>query len=366
MTDKLRVGMIGMGLIAALGHVPRLRATGRAEIVAACRRNPAKLAMASEALGIPQTYTDWREMLERAPLDAVVVAAPIGRHAEPTIAALQRGLHVLVEKPLALASRDAHAMADAAGRSGRVLMAAYEPRFGGTWRTVKRLVSDGALGRLRQISLTLQTYRRWKWKPELTPPDHEATMRKLAEDGGVPVSLFDEWGQASHSDRGQVGAGTFVDTAVHQLDLVLWIAQAPPVVVAAFTEAAGMPVECFVNAQARLANGVLLSVTSADAVPGGIFSGSQQIMIVGDDALILRDRDGSLWLKCPGGTEKIEATVAGSDPDADFVSAVLDGAENTCPPDEAAWSVALVEAVYRSAQEGRIVQTGYPMAATDG
>ncbi len=113
MADTLRVGIIGMGLIAALGHVPQLRATGRVEIVAACRRDPTKLAMASDALGIPQTYTDWREMLGRAPLDAVVLTTPVHLHTEPTIAALERGLHVLVEKPMALASRDAQAMVDA-------------------------------------------------------------------------------------------------------------------------------------------------------------------------------------------------------------------------------------------------------------
>jgi predicted dehydrogenase len=245
------------------------------------------------------------------------------------------------------------------------LLTAYGPRFGGIWRTVKRLASGGALGRLRQISLAMQMYRRWKWDPQLTPPGHEATLRSLADGAGVPVSLFDEWGQAWRSETAGMGGGAFADVTVHWLDLALWLAGAPPVQVVAFGETAGMPVDCVVAAQARLANGVLLSVSSADAVPEGVLGGSRQIMIVGDDALIQQDRDGSLWLKRSVGSEKVEVDVAGSDPDADFVRVVLDGAENPAPPRECAWSVALVEAVYRSAQEGRIVQTAYPLAPAD-
>src|SRR5437868_1581044 len=98
---KLRVGIIGLGWYAAGGLVPSLRATGRAEVVAASRRSADRLAMAKRDLGIPATYTDWREMLAKEALDAVVVSTPHDQHAEPTLAALERGLHVLLEKPLA-------------------------------------------------------------------------------------------------------------------------------------------------------------------------------------------------------------------------------------------------------------------------
>ena len=87
--EKLRVGIIGMGFFAANSHVPDLRGTGRAEVVAAARRSADRLAMAKRELDIPATYTDWREMLAQERLDAVVVSTPHDQHVEPTVAALE-------------------------------------------------------------------------------------------------------------------------------------------------------------------------------------------------------------------------------------------------------------------------------------
>ena len=91
--DKLRIGIIGVGL-RALSLTPALRASGRAEVVAICRRNPQRLAMAQKTLGVSDTYTSWQEMLDQAELDAAVVTTPHYLHAEPAMAALERGLHV--------------------------------------------------------------------------------------------------------------------------------------------------------------------------------------------------------------------------------------------------------------------------------
>jgi predicted dehydrogenase len=62
--DTLRVGIIGIGLYATVAHVPQLRATGKAEVVAISRRNRERLSFSQEQLGIANSYTDWREMIE--------------------------------------------------------------------------------------------------------------------------------------------------------------------------------------------------------------------------------------------------------------------------------------------------------------
>ena len=97
-----------------LAHVPDLRKTGRAEVAAIARRNPERLARMQETLQVDRAFTDWRQMLDQADLDAVIVCTPHDAHTEPTLAALARGLHVLVEKPMALRSLDARAMIEAA------------------------------------------------------------------------------------------------------------------------------------------------------------------------------------------------------------------------------------------------------------
>ena len=74
--NKLRIGIIGVGVIALYRHVPKLREDDRVELVAVSRRNSEKLSQIQRARKVPEAYTDWHEMLEKARLDAVVIAAP--------------------------------------------------------------------------------------------------------------------------------------------------------------------------------------------------------------------------------------------------------------------------------------------------
>jgi predicted dinucleotide-utilizing enzyme len=104
---RLRVGVIGVGMIALVRNIPALRQTGKAEIVAICRRDAEALRRIQDWLQVPHAYTDWRQMLEEVELDAVLVCTPHDLHYEQSMAALQRGLHVLVEKPMALAASEA-------------------------------------------------------------------------------------------------------------------------------------------------------------------------------------------------------------------------------------------------------------------
>src|SRR5262245_20432338 len=157
---KLRVGIIGAGLFALWFHSPQLRATERIELAAICRRSTKHLAIAQEALGVADTFTDWRDMLDNADLDAVVVSQAHHYHVEPTLGALERGLHVLVDKPMALRGRDAWAMVAAAERAERVLMVCYSSRADGQWQSLKRQLDAGIIGQLRQINCSVTTYRR--------------------------------------------------------------------------------------------------------------------------------------------------------------------------------------------------------------
>jgi predicted dehydrogenase len=240
-TEKLRVGIIGIGSIALMTHIPKLLGTGKVELVAACRRDAAKLSVIQKALGIPVVYTDWREMLEKSPLDAVVVATPHHVRVEPTLESLRRGLHVLVEKPMALTHQDAMVMADAAGQAGRVLMVGYGSRFAGIWRTAKHRIASGELGTIRQINVAVNFYRRWIWESDSMPDDVAALGRKVMQALGLPPDFGDGWGHDWHQDPKQAGGGGFANNGNHTVDLALWLAGAPPVDVVAFTENAGLP-----------------------------------------------------------------------------------------------------------------------------
>ena len=185
--DRLKVGIIGGGMAVAISHGPDVRDNERLVLSAICRRNAKKLEMIKEALGARETFTDWREMLRTCDLDAVIVATPHNLHAAPTIAALERGLHVLVEKPLAIRGDEANAMVAAATKAKRVLMVGYDDRFKGQWRTAKEALQSGAIGQVRQVSVQIVEFRRFYWEEKIMPQPMREVVIKLSS---MPDSFF--------------------------------------------------------------------------------------------------------------------------------------------------------------------------------
>jgi predicted dehydrogenase len=354
--EKLRVGIIGMGLFAAYEYVPGFQKLDQVELTAISRRDAERLAIAQSTYAIPYAYTDWREMLDKASLDAVVVCTPHHLHTAPTVAALERGLHVVVEKPMTLSSQDARRMAQAAAKAGRILMIGYPNQLNGLWRTVKELIATNTLGQIRQINRSISHYRRWFWDPEQIPPDVQTIFKDLADMTGLPEAFFADWGHAWHHLPAEMGGGSFADLGTHHLDLMLWLAGAPVVEVMAMTEKAGMPVDCFINVQARLANGVLFSMTSADAVPQPLLHERALLMIVGDEGVLTQTANQEIWLYRDGEHKQVEAKYETRTKAETFVAAILAGDEDYPHADEGVHVVDMMEAIYRSAAENRLVR----------
>jgi predicted dehydrogenase len=325
---KLRIGIIGIGGFALLSHVPNLKKTGKVEIVAICRRDAEALAQTKAYLGVPEAYTDWRAMLGQSDLDAVLVITPHHLHCEQTMAALERGLHVLVQKPMALTSEDAWKMVDAAERAGRVLTVAYGARGSPASRAAKHALAEGAIGPVRQINVAVSYHRRWLWETEGGHAQIPEAFTKMAlgllEKTDIPESLYPDWGEEGHwrRDPAQHGGGAFINMGIHSVDMALWLAGAPPAAVAAFQESTGLPVECYLNVQARLTNGVLLSMTSADMPVG-----SNRWTIYGDQGILTIDGP-EVWLHRAGEREEVTPEGPRISPDEAFVATVTEGAPN--------------------------------------
>jgi len=349
----LRVGVIGIGLYAASTHVPQLRATGKAEVVAISRRSPERLAMAKDQLQVAAAYTNWREMLDQEQLDAVVVSTANHMHVEPTLAALAKGLHVMVEKPLALTSKDAWAMVDAARTAQKILMVGYGSRLEGIWQKVKNMIASGELGQLRQVSLALCAYRRWKWENTQIPDDVQQLFTQYS---GMPEAFFVDWGLRQQDEPTDMGGSSFVDLGTHAIDRLLWLAGAPPSEVMAFAEKAGTPFESFINVQARLANGVLFSLSWADAVPRDLLNSDEQLMMVGDAGVLMQDMNGTIWLNHNGERTQVEDDLPTRTVADAFVAAILDNDPAYPQAHEAAYAVDFIEAVARSIAERRVVR----------
>ena len=147
-----RIGIIGCGW-AGTRHAEAILSESlrkRAHLVAIADVQEEVLASAGPKWGVPEDgrYLDYGQMLEGAVLDAVSVCLPHHLHAPASIAALEAGLHVLVEKPIAITLEQVDAMASAAERQGKTLMVAESVRFNPVHQEAARLVQEGKIGEL--------------------------------------------------------------------------------------------------------------------------------------------------------------------------------------------------------------------------
>jgi len=197
---KLRVGLIGTGMICNIAHVPAWKALpDEVEIVAAADVVASHARGTAEAHGIPYWTDDPQRMLDTQELDVVSVCTPNVYHKPWTLAALRAGAHVLCEKPVAPGYQDAAEMFAAAEQAGRLLLVGQSLRFRSENQAAKSLVEMGLLGDAYYAEA--------------------GAMRRR----GVP-----QWG-LFHIKAHSAG-GPIYDIGVHALDLVLWLIGNPRVV----------------------------------------------------------------------------------------------------------------------------------------
>jgi predicted dehydrogenase len=143
---KLRAGVIGLGSMG-VNHARIYAAMEGVELAAVADTSPERLAAATVAT----SYNDYRRMLAEDRLDVVSVCVPTLLHHEVALAAIERGVALLVEKPIAATSEEGREMARAAREAGVPLMVGHVERFNPAVREVKRLLAAGRLGRVFQV-----------------------------------------------------------------------------------------------------------------------------------------------------------------------------------------------------------------------
>lgn len=147
--DKLRVGVVGCGTIA-LAHLPYIQKAG-GELVALADFSIRQSSELADRFGVQRVYRAAEEMFEREQLDVVHVLTPPKSHASVAVAALNRGIATLVEKPMALDLREVVAMAAAAKHSGALLTVDHNRLFDPPMLEARRLWESGELGELVAI-----------------------------------------------------------------------------------------------------------------------------------------------------------------------------------------------------------------------
>ena len=173
----VRVGCIGVG---GEGRLLVEQTDPRyAQVVALCDINPAQLQKAQESLqktgrpAVPQ-YSDWKEMIQKEKLEAVILAPPLFMHAELAVGCLDAGLHVLCEKMMAFDDTSCRRMVEAQRRSGKVLEIGHQRYYNPIYQAAyEGIVKAGTLGELYHARLVWHRNGNWRRKAELPSPDYD-------------------------------------------------------------------------------------------------------------------------------------------------------------------------------------------------
>ncbi len=335
--------IVGTGTIAAF-HARAIAGTPGAALRAVHNRSAAKAREFAAQFGC-DAVDDLDVLLKRPDIDAVCVTVPSGSHGEVAIRALDAGKHVLCEKPLEITTERIDLMTAAARRSGRILAAVFQSRLGAGAQRLKKAVEEGRFGRLAICS----AYVKW-WRD----PSYYLTSSwkgTLALDGG----------------------GAVMNQAIHALNLLQFLVGMPARVGARVgTLVHSMEMEDTAVAWLEFSSGALGSIEAATSC----FPGSRmRIELAGEKGSATLEEDRIVrWEFADQRPEDEVARAASasiigggsSDPKAiggeghrllvaDLVEAIRLGRPPLINSAEARNAVAIIQAIYRSAQSGAAV-----------
>lgn len=344
---SVRLAMVGAGWWATTVHLPAMARNTEIELVAVCDPSAGRAQRAASRFDAPRSYDDLTALLrqetEGGGLNGVVVATPHNTHHGIVAAALQAGVHVLVEKPMTTSADDAWDLVDLAEERRRHLVVGLTYQFAPTARRVQQAVRE-QIGQLACVNAEFSsgTYRLFA-----TSNPAEADL----DDPSVPHGT-------TYSDPA-TGGGQGHTQLTHILGGLLWAVHDQAVEVSAYTSTLGLAVDVVDALAFRLGSGALATASSTGTTPAAV-PVRHQIRFHGTAGVVEWDLlKAEAWVHAEGGTsEHVENPV--DQPSyhreqvtADFARLIRDGGVNPAPADSAAASVSLIEATYTAARTGR-------------
>lgn len=195
--EKVKIGVIGLGGVAQLVHLPNLNKLANVELTAVAEVNKNRLLTISDKFNVKEKYLDYNEMLEKSDIDAVIVATPTSTHTDIAIDCLNAGKDVLVEKPLARTYLEAKKIVDAAKKNKRKLMVGMNLRYRPDTMLLRSFINSKEIGD--------PFYVKCGW------------IRKQ--------SSSEKW----FTKKEESGGGVIIDLGIHLLDLALWLLDYPEI-----------------------------------------------------------------------------------------------------------------------------------------
>ena len=231
--DRIRVGFIGIGLIGTR-HLVDFQAQSDCEVAGISELSDERMEFGvAKAGNNPPRFPDFRRMLERPDIDAIVVSTPDHWHALLTIMACAAGKDVYVEKPLTYALREGEWMAEAARAHSRIVQVGTQQRSGAHYQKARTLIRDGALGDVR--GARSGAFR--NIVPGFTQPVGKPLSAAQWDMwlGPAPAVPYDPARCLYHFRWfNDYSGGQTTNLLAHEIDIVQWVTGAAPLRVAAF------------------------------------------------------------------------------------------------------------------------------------
>ena len=323
-SEAIRVGMIGCGGNAR-GHMGRLRSIDGVRIVALCDTSKQSLNASVKAhpglLDAPQ-FEDYRQMLDTVEMDAVEISTPHTLHYDQIMDSLDKGLHVLTEKPMVCEVGQAKDITAKAEQTGLVVGISYQRHLQAPYRYCREVIAGGQLGQCHFVS-SLQS-QDW-YRGQVGP----GTWRsKMALSGG----------------------GQLNDSGSHLLDIVLWMTDLQPAEVSAYIDNMGAEIDILTAMSVKFDGGALANFS----VVGHAVNFFEEITIWCDEGtLAIRGNDVWCW---EAGADRtvVPAEELGRTwtPDENFIAAIHGREEIQASPENGVRVIQLTEAAWRSGDSG--------------
>lgn len=195
--EKSKIGVIGLGGVAQLVHLPNLAKLPNAELTSVSEINKSRLQMIADKFNVKERYSNYLEMLEKSDIEAVIVATPTSTHKEIAIECLSAGKDILIEKPLARSYQEAKQIVDAAKKFKKKLMVGMNLRFRPDTMLLRSFINSNEIGE--------PFYIKGGW------------IRKQSSN--------EKW----FTKKEESGGGVIIDLGIHILDLALWLLGYPEI-----------------------------------------------------------------------------------------------------------------------------------------
>jgi len=327
MGEKVRIGFIGCGGMARSHMKVFFTSVPEAQIVALCDPSDEQIKRCIDAfpsLREVPVFKDYREMLEKVAMDAVAIITPHTQHFQQAMDALDKGLHVLIEKPMVCTIEHAKILVNRFQETGKVGLVAYQRHYAPQFRYIKQSIESGKVGEVQFISaLQCQEWYKgtmgtWRQDPELS------------------------------------GGGQLNDSGSHLVDIILWTTGLMVQTVTAFTENFESKVDINSALSIKFRNGALGNISIVGNAP----TWHEDITFWCSEGMFLY-RNGHLQFVDAAGkrhdlTEK--DMPPGSSPGRNFVDAILKGVPVESPPECGLRVIEMTEAAWKSA-----AQNGMPV-----